>query len=94
MAHVISPSKPKSRREPAVHVNTPMNLFRHNQVDSPTHEDTGKNSPEAHSESKQKCWNAVDHIQENNVQWGADERHVFGLLGSTDLRMVLVMSSS
>jgi hypothetical protein len=36
MAHVISTSKPKPRREPAVHVNTPMDLFSHNQVDSPT----------------------------------------------------------
>ena len=71
-----------------------MNLFRHNQVDSPTHEDTGKNSPEAHSESKQKCWNAVDNEQEKNVHCGADERHVFCFLGSANLRMVLVMSSS
>ena len=93
MAHVISTSKAKSGREPAVHVNTPMDLFRHNQEDSPTNEDTGKNSPEAHRGSNQKCWNAVDHEQEKNVQWGADERHVFCLLGSTDLRMVLVMSS-
>jgi hypothetical protein len=94
MAHVISTGKPKSGREPAVPVNTPMDLFRHNQVGSPTNEDTGKNSPEAHPGSNQKCWNAVDHEQENNVQWRGDERHVFRFLGSTYLRVVPVMSSS
>jgi len=40
MAHVISASKPKSGRQPAVHVYTPMDLFSHNHVDSPTNEDT------------------------------------------------------
>ena len=94
MAHVISTSKPKSGREPAVHVNTPMDLFRHNHVDRPTNEDTGKNSPEAHPRRNQKCWNAVDDEQEKNVQWGTDERHVFCFLGGTDPRVVLVMSSS
>ena len=94
MAHVISASKPKSGRKPAVHVNTPMDLFSRNQVDSPTNEDTAKNSPAAHPGSNQKCWNAVDNVQEKNVQWGTDERHVFCFLSSTDLRMVLVMSSS
>ena len=93
MAHVISTSKPKSGREPAVHVYTPMDLFSQNHVDSPTNEDTGKNSPNTEPGSNQKCWNAVDNEQEKNVQCGADERHVFCFLGSANLRMVLVMSS-
>ncbi len=94
MAHVISTSKPKSGGEPAVHVNTPMNLFSHNHVDGPTNEDTRKKSPGAHRGSDQKCWNAVDNEQEKNVHWGADERHVFCFLGSANLRMVFMMSSS
>jgi len=94
MAHVISTSEANSGRQPAVPVNTPMDLFRHNQVDNPTNEDTRENSPEAHPGSNQKCWNAVDNEQEKDVQWGTDECHVFCFLGSTNLRMVLVMSSS
>ena len=70
-------------------MNSPMDFFRRNHVDSPTNENAGENSPKAQPRSKQKCWNSVDHVQEENVERGTDERYVFRFVGSPDVRMVL-----
>jgi hypothetical protein len=47
MPHMISSGESQTWGQPPIHVNTPMSLFRHNQVDRPANEDTRKNSPQS-----------------------------------------------
>jgi hypothetical protein len=93
MAHVISTREPETRREPPVHVNTPMDLLSRNQIDSPANEDARQNSTQSDQGRNQKCRNSVYYKQKNNAPRGADEGHVFCLLGRSNLSMVLAMSS-
>ena len=94
VAHVINASELKTRRKPAVHVNPPVDLFGGNQIEHPPNEDTWQNSAETDQSTNQERWNSIDGEQKDNIRRGADKRHMFRFFGSTDLRMVIVMSNS
>jgi len=44
MAHVISTSETETGRQPSVHVNSPVDFFGRDQVDSPPNENAGADS--------------------------------------------------
>lgn len=91
MAQVISTSGAKTGRQPAVHMNPPVRLLSHDQVDSPAYENATEDSRDADQRSNQECWNSIDHEQKNNVQWGTDQGNVFCF---SRTRVVLAMLHS